>query len=920
MVRLLANVQGFTAGISQAQAATTRLGTQFRGESETVGRGLTGIGLAAAAGVGVAIAKFAEFDQSMSYVQAATHESAANMGLLRDAALEAGATTVFSATESANAIEELAKAGISTAEIMGGGLTGALDLAAAGGLGVADAAAIAATAMTQFGVAGSDVPHIADLLAAGAGKAQGSVEELAAALNQGGLVASQTGLSIEETTGTLAAFASAGLIGSDAGTSFKSMLQRLTPQSAEAKEKMDELGISAYDAQGQFIGMEKFAGNLQQSLKDLTPEARNSALGVIFGSDAVRAASVIYNQGAEGIADWTDKVDDTGYAAETAAMRLDNLSGDVEALGGAFDTALIQTGSGGNDVLRDMIQALTGLIDGYNALPAPVQSGLLAVGALVAVIGLAGGAFLLAVPKIVEFRLALATLNTAFPAVAGAARGVMGVLAGPWGIAIGIAVAALTMFGASQAEAAAQTEALAGTMDSASGRITDATRDMVKGNLAAQQSFLWMNNGSAYDAAEKLGISLDVATAAALGNADALEEVSKQTLVTKMSNAELADALKRTGLNTYEYETAAKLLNDTVKGSASSIEDATEAAKQKQEADEGATESTEAQTQSLEELAGVASDTTDSISDLAEEIRNFGSAQFDLEETTVALYDALRGLQENLDSGSASLDVTTQAGSDTANSLLAAARAANENAAAIAAVGGTTEQISGALDAGRQRIIDARMALGESRDAAERYANQLIATPTAVSTAVTLTGADAAVANLDRVKQAMREVIELVGRMPLFGGSSGGSQDGRASVAQANGGVLDFYANGGLRENHVAQIAPAGSWRVWGEPETGGESYIPLAPSKRSRSLDIWGETGRRLGVPGFAEGGYVSGPAFAAPAATISAQSSDRPIYMDNKLFGVMRELANGEAQIVVSETLAQQKQAGSSGFRTGN
>lgn len=102
---------------------------------------------------------------------------------------------------------------------------------------VAEASETAATAMTMFKLSGKDVPHIADLLAAGAGKAQGSVRDLGMALKQAGLVASD-GLSIQETTGGLAAFVSAGRIGSDAGTSFKSMLQRLTPQSKEAEKAM----------------------------------------------------------------------------------------------------------------------------------------------------------------------------------------------------------------------------------------------------------------------------------------------------------------------------------------------------------------------------------------------------------------------------------------------------------------------------------------------------------------------------------------------------------------------------------------------------------------------------------------------------------------------------------------------------------
>src|SRR5690606_33088374 len=141
--------------------------------------------------------------------------------------LDAGQETVYSATEAAGAIEALAKAGVSTADILNGGLSGALNLAASDNIAVAEAAEIAASAMTQFGLAGEDVEHVADLLAAGAGKAQGGVADLGQALNQAGLVSSQFGLSIEEAVGTLTAFASAGMVGSDAGTSFRTMLLRL---------------------------------------------------------------------------------------------------------------------------------------------------------------------------------------------------------------------------------------------------------------------------------------------------------------------------------------------------------------------------------------------------------------------------------------------------------------------------------------------------------------------------------------------------------------------------------------------------------------------------------------------------------------------------------------------------------------------
>ena len=183
----------------------------------------------------LSLSKAADFDQAMSMVKAATHETAGNMELLRDAALEAGKKTVFSATESAAAIEALSKAGVQTVDVLGGGLSGALALASAGTIDVAQAAEIAATAMTQFGLAGGDIPHVADLLAAGAGKAQGEVTDLGLALGYVGPVAHQMGVSIDETVGTIAELANQGILGEKAGTGLRGMLMALTSPSKIAR-------------------------------------------------------------------------------------------------------------------------------------------------------------------------------------------------------------------------------------------------------------------------------------------------------------------------------------------------------------------------------------------------------------------------------------------------------------------------------------------------------------------------------------------------------------------------------------------------------------------------------------------------------------------------------------------------------------
>ncbi|GHJ11221.1 hypothetical protein TPA0907_55880 [Micromonospora humidisoli] len=424
-VRLTADVTGYRASLRQASTATRDL----IGEMDKAARAgkldqvadqaaVAGVGLLAAAGAGV---KFAmDFEKQMSSVQAATHATAGDMEQLREAALAAGADTKYSATEAAQGIEELSKAGVSTTAILTGGLAGALNLAAAGELDVAEAAETAASAMTQFKLSGSEVPHIADLLAAAAGKAQGSVHDMGYALNQAGLVSAQMGLSIEDTVGTLASFASAGLLGSDAGTSLKTALLMLANPTDKAKGLMEELGIEAYDAQGQFVGVTKLAGQLKTQLGGLTQEQRNSALATIFGSDAIRAASVLYEQGAEGIQDWINKTNDAGYAAETAAARTDNLAGDIERLQGSLETLAITSASGPNSGLRVLVKGLDGVVNELSQLPPAVGSTLTVMAALAGATTLLGAGWVKSRRANAEFR---AELEATGPAGARAARG-----------------------------------------------------------------------------------------------------------------------------------------------------------------------------------------------------------------------------------------------------------------------------------------------------------------------------------------------------------------------------------------------------------------------------------------------------------------------------------------------------------------
>jgi TP901 family phage tail tape measure protein len=372
--------------------------------STEVGRGMLIAGTALAAGVALSVIEFAKYDKALSGYRAVSQATRAETDQLTKQAMKLGEAYGYTAVEVVNAATALNKAGVSTKDVLGGALSGALTLAATDTMDVAEAAEVAAIAMTQFKLQGKDVPHIADLLAAGAANAVGDVKDLSWGLRQSGLVASQFGLSIEETVGTLSAFASAGLIGSDAGTSFKQMLLSLASPSGVAAKKMAELGLSAYDANGDFIGITALAGELQDKLGGLSQEGRNAALSLIFGQDAIRSSAVLYEMGAEKLGAWIKKNDEAGFAARVAAEKLNNLNGDWKKLTVSINNALIDMGGNADSFLRPIVQSVTGAVQAFRDLPEPVKGGILAVAGLTAGALLLGGAVMTAVPKIVEFK------------------------------------------------------------------------------------------------------------------------------------------------------------------------------------------------------------------------------------------------------------------------------------------------------------------------------------------------------------------------------------------------------------------------------------------------------------------------------------------------------------------------------------
>jgi TP901 family phage tail tape measure protein len=327
-----------------------------------------GLGVSALVGFGKAsVDTEAKFSTSMRLIQASSKASAGQMQQMNKLAVDLGQKTVFSANEAADAMLELSKAGISTKDIMKGAADGTLLLASAGGTDLTTAATIASAAMNSFNLRGKDMGRIASALAGGANASSASVESLGQGLAQVGPGARNAGLSLQETVAALSAFDSAGIKGSDAGTSLKTMLTRLIPMTEKSSAAMAHLGLyskktgSAFvNANGSFKNLTQISGLLHDKLSKLSESQRAQALSLIFGSDATRAATVLMNNGATGIRKYLKATQDQNAAQKMASAAMGGTRGALEQLSGSIDTAKLRLGQALAPAVIKVSTALSG--------------------------------------------------------------------------------------------------------------------------------------------------------------------------------------------------------------------------------------------------------------------------------------------------------------------------------------------------------------------------------------------------------------------------------------------------------------------------------------------------------------------------------------------------------------------------------
>lgn len=707
--------------------------------------------------------------------------------------------------------------------------------------------------------------------------------------------------------------------------------------------------------------IDEAGGSVFQTLDDLgmsDVRVSRALLGMANSGDLLRESIELGN------AAWEENT----ALLEEAEQRYQTTESKLQIARNQINDAAIDIGGNFLPVLAEAVDGVGSLATWFGSLPDGAQQWISWLGAGAAGVGLLGGAALIAVPKLHEFRLAVDSLNGGTSRVGRMAGGMASVLTGPWGLAIAGGITALGFFAKAQGDAVREAEELRGTLDEQTGAITE--------NTAAWAARKAQDEGI-LDTAELIGASAADVTDAMLGNAEAAERVREAIDGVTRTTDEFGVATYTTADGTRVYYTDLLKLQELI----DETSDATAEQAERQRQLNGATEDSEAATTGAAdaqgELAGAIGDTTDeadalqeALDALAEALRDLNNPTLDLIDAEIAWESTLRSVNDQLEENGRQLDITTEKGAANQEFLNRMARDAMSLAEAILQETDSEVQFRASLEESRQALAATAEQFGMSEEEAWEYVNSVLAIPAAAVTQVEadtgnavhslneylveLNAAEGTVtingdeANAEQtLGDLVGDIDESDGTVTINGNKYPADQtlgeylaDVMESYAETNvgadmsaanrtvgvwvpdektgsvkyvpwmeyfdppnyrrqvlyetriargqalppeydrpmadGGVLEFYAGGGIRENHVAQIAPAGAWRVWAEPETGGEAYIPLAPGKRERSEEILGEVAHRFGmyVGRYADGAVVGGPSAGGTASATAAPS----------------------------------------------
>lgn len=348
-------------------SAISKIGSITKRGLKVAATAITGT-TTALGGIGVAAVKAgSDFEAQISRVKAVSGATTQEFEELKDQAIKLGAETAFSASEAAEGMENLASAGFTTNEIIEA-MPGLLDMAAASGEDLANSSDIAASTLRGFGLEAEQAGHVADVLAENANRTNAAVSDTGEAMKYAAPLVRAAGISFEETAAAIGIMSNAGIKGSQAGTTLRGALSRLSKPTDDMADAMGELGISFYDSNGKMKSLSEQVGMLQGAFSGMTDEQKNNYLVTLYGQEALSGMLALINEGEGSLSELTKSYENCDGAAKKAADTMqDNLKGAIEQLGGSAESLGIVFYESVSDSLKETAETATESINNITA-------------------------------------------------------------------------------------------------------------------------------------------------------------------------------------------------------------------------------------------------------------------------------------------------------------------------------------------------------------------------------------------------------------------------------------------------------------------------------------------------------------------------------------------------------------------------
>ncbi len=298
-----------------------------------------------------------------------------------------GSQTAFSASQVADAQGYLAMAGFKTNEILSS-MEGVLNLAAAGQMNLARTSDIASNILTGFQLSADETNRVVDVMAETMTNSNTNISQLGNAMKYVAPIASQVGMSVEETAAAVGKLSDAGIQGQQAGTNLRAILVRLIDPPKEAQKALDELGVTLEDTEGNIKSLPKIVSSVESAFNGMTEAQRTQAAAQIAGTEAASGFLTLISEGGASLDTFSRQLGDAGgKAEELAEAQMDTLNGAIKELRSALEGVGITIGEEFAPAVRGVAEVLTKAALGFEGMDGATQKALITFTTLVPVLG-----------------------------------------------------------------------------------------------------------------------------------------------------------------------------------------------------------------------------------------------------------------------------------------------------------------------------------------------------------------------------------------------------------------------------------------------------------------------------------------------------------------------------------------------------